>query len=326
MKRRSVMAATGALAVAAGLSGAARSQTTTRFRLAHFSPPSDPNHATALAFAEALKRATNGEYEVTILPNAQLGGEVAVTESLLLGAVDMSPPSAAVLANWIPEMNVLNMPFAFRDWAHYTRVVQGPLYDKIVEAAAAKNIRVLGMMTSGARHIMSRAPIRSIADLQNRKVRTVQNPVHVATFNAFGANATALAYTEVYSSLQTGLVDGADAANTNYFTEKFYEVAPNWAQVSWLYYSNCLIMSEARYRRLPPERQATLNAVGRQAGIDHFKRYEASDQAIVEQLKAKGVTFTQPDPAPFREAAKKVHEQFLKTDKERELLSIVLAN
>lgn len=326
MKRRDVLAGAGALAVAAGLPGASRSQATTRFRYAHFSPTSDPNHVTALAFADALKRATNGEYELTILPNAQLGGEVAVTESLLLGAVDMSPPSAAVLANWVPEMNVLNMPFAFRDWAHYTRVVQGPLYGKIVEAAAAKNIRVLGMLTSGARHIMTRAPIQSIADLRNRKIRTVQNPVHVATFNAFGANATALAYTEVYSSLQTGVVDGADAANTNYFTEKFYEVAPNWAQVSWLYYSNCLIMSEARYRRLPPERQAILSTVGRQIGIDHFKLYEASDKAIIEQLKAKGVTFTQPDPAPFREAAKKIHDQFLKTDKERELLSIVLAN
>jgi len=168
--------------------------------------------------------------------------------------------------------------------------------------------------------------VRSIADLQNRKIRTVQNPVHVATFNAFGANATALAYTEVYSSLQTGVVDGADAANTNYFTEKFYEVAPNWAQVSWLYYSNCLIMSEARYRRLPPARQKILSDVGRQTGIDHFKRYEASDLAIVDQLKAKGVTFTQPDPVPFREAAKKIHDQFLKTDKEKELLSIVLAN
>lgn len=326
MKRRDVIAGIGAAAVAAGLPGSARSQATTRFRFAHFSPTSDPNHATALAFADALKRATNGEYEVTILPNAQLGGEVAVTESLLLGAVDMSPPSAAVLANWIPEMNALNMPFAFRDWAHYTSVVQGPLYDKIVEAAAAKNIRILGMMTSGARHIMTRAPVRSMADLANRKIRTVQNPVHVATFNAFGANATALAYTEVYSSLQTGVVDGADAANTNYFTEKFYEVAPNWAQVSWLYYSNCIIMSEARYRRLPAERQKILSDVGRQAGVDHFKRYEASDQAIVEQLKAKGVNFTQPDPAPFREAAKKIHEQFIKTDKERELLAIALAN
>jgi TRAP-type transport system periplasmic protein len=115
MKRREVMAGAAAFAAAAGATGSARAQAV-RFRLAHFSPTSDPNHVTALAFAEALKRETNGEYDVTILPAAQLGGEVAVTESLLLGAVDMAPPSAAVLANWMPEMNVLNMPFAFRDW------------------------------------------------------------------------------------------------------------------------------------------------------------------------------------------------------------------
>jgi tripartite ATP-independent transporter DctP family solute receptor len=322
MKRRDVLTGAAALALASGVSGQAAAAT--RFRYAHFSPTDDPNHVTSLGFAEKVKQATNGDYEVQLFPNAQLGGEVDVVEGILLGTIDMAIPGAAVLANWIPEMNVLNMPFAFRDWAHYTRIIQGPLFDRIVQAAAAKNIRVLGMLTSGARHIMSRMPVKEFADLKGRKIRTVQNPVHVATFNAFGANATAIAYPEVFSSLQTGVVDGADAANTNYFTQKFYEVAPNWAQVFWLYYSNCMIMSEAKFKRLPADRQKILTDVGRQAGVDHFKLYEASDQAIFEQLKTKGVNITYPDPAPFREAAKKIHEQFLKTDKEKELLNVIL--
>ncbi|WP_210490894.1 TRAP transporter substrate-binding protein [Microvirga antarctica] len=323
MERRTFLASAAALAAASTIPGNARAAT--RLRFAHFSVTDDPNHVTALSFADKLKNATGGEFDVTIIPNSQLGGEVDVVEGILLGTIDLAPPSCAVLANWVPEMNVLNMPFAFRDWDHYTRVLNGSLYDQIVTAAAAKNIRFLGFMTSGVRHIMTRQPVNSIADLKGRKIRTVQNPVHVATFNAFGANATAIAYNEVYSALQTGVVDGADAANTNYYTQKFYEVANNWAQIGWLYYSNGIIMSEAKFQRLPPERQKALMAVGREAGIEHLKLWADSDAKILDQLKAKGVNITNPDPAPFREQSKAIYDQFLKTDKEKQILADILA-
>jgi TRAP-type transport system periplasmic protein len=244
---------------------------------------------------------------------------------MLLGTIAITVPSAATIANFVPEMNVLNMPFAFRDWDHYTKVAQGELLDRITQKAAEKNIRVLGMLTSGVRHIMTREPLNSIEDLKGRKIRTVQNPVHVAAFNAFGANATAIAYTEVYSSLQTGVVDGGDAANTNYYTEKFYEVAPNWAQVSWLFFSNCMIMQEEKFKSLPADRQEMLSKIGRETGVEHFARYRAVDEQMLEKLVAKGVKVTKPDPAPFREASKKVYDEFLKTDAEKELFKLITA-
>lgn len=323
MKRRDFLLSAVAAAAAIPLPGAV--QAATRLRFAHFSITDDPNHVTALNFANKLKAATNGAFEVSVVPNSQLGGEVDVVEGILLGTIDLAPPSCAVLANWIPEMNVLNMPFAFRDWDHYTRVLNGSLYDQIVEAAAAKNIRFLGFMTSGVRHIMTRQPVNTIDDLKGRKIRTVQNPVHVAAFNAFGANATAIAYNEVYAALQTGVVDGADAANTNYYTQKFYEVANNWAQIGWLYYSNGIIMSEAKFKRLSNEQQKALMSVGREVGMEHLKLWAESDAKILDQLKAKGVKVTQPDATPFRERSKGIYDQFLKTEKEKQLLSAVLA-
>lgn len=323
MNRRDVLIGASALSLAAAFGLPALAATKLRF--AHFSPTTDPNHVTATGFAEQVAAASKGEYTVEIFPSAQLGGEVDAVEGMLLGTIDMTVPSAAVLANWVPEMNVLNMPFAFRDWDHYTAIAQGPLLDRIIEAAAEKNIRVLGALTSGARHIMTREPLASFADLKGRKIRTVQNPVHVATFNAFGANATAIAYPEVYSSLQTGVVDGADAANTNYFTEKFYEVAPNWAQVSWLFYSNFLIMAEDKFQALPAETQEMLKKIGREVGQEHFVRYRKSDEEKLKELVAVGVKVSEPDPAPFREAATQIYDQFLKTDREKELLALILA-
>lgn len=323
MKRRDILAS--ATALATGLAAPALAQRARTLRFAHFSPTSDPNHETATMFANQVRDATNGEITIRIFPGAQLGGEVDAVEGVLLGTIDISVPSTAVLANWIPEMNVMNMPFAFRDWDHYTRVAHGPLLDRLIEAAAAKNLRVLGMLTSGARHIMTRAPLNSFEDLRGRKIRTVQNPVHVATFNAFGANATAIAYPEVYSSLQTGVVDGADAANTNYFTEKFYEVAPHWAQVSWLFYSNAFIMREDRFRALPQERQNQLSEIGRKVGMDHFVRYRRSDEETLARLVAAGVRVTRPDPAPFRAASRQIHERFLTGARERELFALITA-
>lgn len=307
--------------IAAITCSAASADTTLRF--AHFSVEDDPNHRAAEALAEMAAESTDGGLDIRISPNSQLGGEVEVVEGILLGTIDMAPPSAAVLANWVPEMNVLNMPFIFRDWDHYTSVLDGPIFDELSAAAAPKGIRLLGFMTSGPRHIMGRMPVNSIEDLAGRKMRTVQNPVHVATFNAFGANATAIAYPEVYSALQTGVVDGADAANTNYYTQKFYEVAPHWAQVSWLFYTNPIVISERKFQKLSEAQQEALLAAGRKAGRDQQADWKATDASLLDVLRESGVTVTTPEAAPFRAVAKRVYDEFLTTDGQKKLLQLI---
>jgi len=315
---RSIFVAVG---FTAAVGSSALAETTLRF--AHFSVEDDPNHRAAAALSEMVAAATGNEVTVKIAPNSKLGGEVDVVEGILLGTIDMAPPSAAVLANWVPEMNVLNMPFVFRDWDHYSSVLNGAIFDELSAAAAPKGIRLLGFMTSGPRHIMTKSPVNSMDDLAGQKIRTVQNPVHVATFNAFGANATAIAYPEVYGSLQSGVVDGADAANTNYFTQKFYEVAPNWAQVSWLFYTNPIVISERVFQKLDADVQKALLVAGRKVGMDQQNDWRASDDKLLEVLQQNGVTVTRPDPAPFRGAAQKIYDEFMTTDEQKQMLSLI---
>ncbi len=119
-------------------------------------------------------------------------------------------------------------------------------------------------------------------------------------------------------------MDGGDAANTNYYTEKFYEVAPHWAQVSWLFYSNFMIMNEDKFQSLPADVQETLKKVGRETGKEHFERYRASDAEMLDKLIAEGVTVKYPDRAPFQEAAQSVYDEFLTTDAEKELLDLIV--
>jgi TRAP-type C4-dicarboxylate transport system substrate-binding protein len=109
---------------------------------------------------------------------------------------------------------------------------------------------------------MTKSPVNSISDVKNKKIRSVQNPIHVEAFKAFGANATPLVYNELYGALQAGVVDGADAANTNYWAQKFYEVAPNWALVSWLIYTAPVVMSEKTFQGLPKDIQTALEKAG----------------------------------------------------------------
>ncbi|GGK20720.1 C4-dicarboxylate ABC transporter [Salinarimonas ramus] len=301
----------------------ASAQETLRF--AHFSAIADPNHVAAQMFADRIAEETDGRYNVEIFENSQLGGELEVVEGIQLGTVDVAPPSAAVLANIVPEMNLLNMPFLFSDFDHYETVLEGPFFDALVEKAAESGVRVLGMMTSGPRHIMTKFPVAAMADLEGAKIRTVQNPVHVATFTAFGANATAIAYPEVYGALQTGVVDGGDAANTNYYTARFYEVAPYWAQVSWLFYSNPIVMSEAAFQALSDEDKAIFERVGREVGRAQIEGWKESDARLLDELKAEGVTVTTPPREPFQEAVDGVYAEFLTSDFEKTWLDEIRA-
>ncbi|MGP9818530.1 TRAP transporter substrate-binding protein [Salinarimonas sp. NSM] len=307
----------------AAMSGPASAQETLRF--AHFSAIDDPNHVAAQMFADRIAEETGGRYAVEIFENSQLGGELEVVEGIQLGTIDVAPPSAAVLANLVPEMNLLNMPFLFSDFDHYEEVLDGPFFEALVDVAAQSGVRVLGVMTSGPRHIMTKFPVESMADLAGAKIRTVQNPVHVATFTAFGANATAIAYPEVYGALQTGVVDGGDAANTNYYTARFYEVAPYWAQVSWLFYSNPIVMSEAAFQALSDEDKAIFERVGREVGRAQIDGWKESDARLLDELKAQGVTVTTPPREPFQEAVDGVYAEFLKSDFERTWLDEIRA-
>ena len=171
---------------------------------------------------EHVEAATGGKVTIEIFPSMQLGGEVEMIKQVLTGSLDITSPSNAPLTNFVPALKIFDMPFLFRDEAHMIKVLRGPVLQDINEIVATSGIRLLGVFNVGVRHIMSNKPVRTMDDLKGLKIRTMQSKYHMAAFNAFGANATPISYAELYSSLQTGVVDGAEAANTNYFEKKFY--------------------------------------------------------------------------------------------------------
>ena len=274
---------------------------------------------------EHLEEATGGKATIEIFPNMQLGGEVEMIKQVLTGSLDITSPSNAPLTNFVPELKIFDMPFLFRSEQHMINVLRGPVLGEINDIVAKSGIRLLGVYNVGVRHIMTKEPLESFEDLAGRKIRTMQSKYHMAAFNAFGANATPISYAELYSSLQTGVVDGAEAANTNYFEKKFYEVAPHWSQLGWTILTAPIIMSEKKFSSLPEDVRAALLEGGHKAAVWEQDHYASVDKGRLEDLQKAGVTIRRLDTGPFHEAAQKVYEEFLTSEDEKKILAAIQA-
>lgn len=275
---------------------------------------------------ELLKKKTGGKAEIKIFPNAQLGDEKESIQGTQLGTIDIAVTANETLVNFVPDLSVFSMPFLFKDAAQMNRALATPaIREDVNKLLAKKGFHLLGFFSAGTRHIMTKKPIKSIADLHGLKIRTMQNPAHIAAFKDFGANPTPLAYSELYGALQTGVVDGAEAANTNYYSKKFYEVAPDWAVLGWLELVAPVIMGETRFQALPKDVQAALTDAANEAASYQRQVYLDSDNKLYDELLKKGVKVTKPDAAPFRAAAEKVYAGYITTDGQKQLFKLIKA-
>lgn len=321
MKFLSKVLAVGALSV---FSTAALAQDIV-LKASHNANADEPYQIGLERMGEVLMEKTGGQATIKAYPNAQLGDGLDSVQGVQLGTIDIAVIANGVLANSIPDMSLFSLPFLFDSTEQMRAALTDPaVLEYVNELATARGFRVLGLFTAGTRHIMTTdKPLNSMADLKGLKIRTQQNPAQVDAFRAFGANPTPIAYAELYGSLETGVVDGAEAANTNYRSKNFYEVAPNWAQIGWLQLVSPVVMGEHRFQSLPEDvRKALLETVQEAVPYQH-EAYAESDQKAFEFLKEKGITITQLDPVPFREAAKVVYETYVDNEAKQKLFDLV---
>ncbi|MGI9336754.1 MAG: TRAP transporter substrate-binding protein [Gammaproteobacteria bacterium] len=323
MKRHLIAALAGLFGMVAVLGSGPAFAADIVLKAGHSQNAGEPMDLGLQMMRDHLEQATGGKATMEIFPNMQLGGEVEMIKQVLTGSLDITSPSNAPLTNFVPELKLFDMPFLFRDEQHMIKVLRGPMLGEINNIVAKRGIRLLGVYNVGVRHIMSKKPVESFDDLGGLKIRTMQSKYHMAAFDAFGANATPISYAELYSSLQTGVVDGAEAANTNYFEKKFYEVAPYWSQVGWTILTAPIIMSEKKFSGLPEDVRSALLEGGNKAAAWEQDHYASVDKGRLEDLKKAGVTINMLDPAPFREAAAKVYDEFLTTEDEKKLLRMI---
>lgn len=282
---------------------------TVKFSLSHAA--NEPACEAAYNFAERVKAASDGKIIVEVYPDNQLGSERDVVEGLQLHTVEMVDPANAVFTNFVNEAYCLEMPMVFDTVDQLEKAANTIGVDYVSEFAEAQGFKLFGYFYMGTRNIMTTTKeVNSMADLKGLKIRTQESQANMAAFKAFGASPTPMAYNELFTALESKVIDGAEAANTNYFMKDFYEVAPNWAVVGWIMLANPVVMDLEFWNSLPAEYQAILETEIAAMIAEETDLYEASEGDYLTQLEAAGVNVTYPDTAEFKAAAQTVYPDF----------------
>ncbi len=293
-----------AAAVVGGCGGPARGLV---IRASSSSAAGEPVVVGLERFGEELAATTDGRIRVEVYPNNALGNERDVLELAILGAVELTAPSNAPLATFVPEMLVFDLPYLFRDRPHMYAVLDGAIGRRFEAPVAERGLVLLGYFEAGLRHLMTRdRPVNRPDDLAGLKIRTMENPLHLRAFEAFGANPLPMAYGEVYTALEQGVIDGAEAAPSNYYAKRFHEVAPHWSEIGWMYLVSPLVMSQAFFDRLSPADQAAVRRAAQRAIAFEREEYQRQDLVAMARLEAEGVIFSRPDRSGLEAAAQSV--------------------
>ncbi len=289
------------------------------FRLGDTHPDNYPTVLGDKKFAELVNQRTNGRIKIDVYPSSQLGEEKAVVEQVQLGAIEFTRVSTGVLASFNKDYGVFSLPYIFDNDVHEWNFLNGPDGQKLLDSLESSKMKGLAYYDSGARSFYSKKPLKSIDDLKGLKIRVIQNQINIELIEALGANATPMPYGEVFSSLQTGVIDAAENNYPSYYTSNHYQVAKNYILDKHQRVPEALLISKVTWDKLSPDdqkiiKQAAADSV--QTERDEWAKFEKEAEA---KVKEAGVTITEvADPKPWQAAVKPV------IDKHREEYKAIL--
>lgn len=260
-----------------------------------------------------LDAATNGRIKIQTFPGAVLGQEKEAVEQTQLGAIQLARISLGVIGPVVPEVDVFNMPFVFRDINHMRKVIDGAVGQDLLDKVTASPARLVGLgwMDGGSRSLYTKKPVRTPADLKGVKVRMMGNPLFVDTMNAMGGNGISMAYGEVFTALQTGVIDGAENNPPSYFTANHFNAgAKYYTQTNHLIIPEILVMSKVAWDKLSDADKALIKRAAREAQMDQRALWDKSVEEYTGKLKAAGVEFINVDNKPFYDATAPVRAKY----------------
>jgi len=276
-------------------------------------PAGYPNVVAIESMGKKLQAATNGRIRIQMFPGGVLGSEKEVVEQTQVGAIHIARISLGVLGPVVPDVNVFNMPFVFRDEAHMRKVIDGPIGEEILARITASPARLVGLgwMDSGSRSLYTKKPVRGPADLKGQKIRMMGNPLFVDTMNAMGGNGISMGHTEVFTALQTGVIDGAENNPPTYFTSNQYSTgAKYYTQTRHLIIPEIFVMSKVTWDKLTPDDQALVKKFAREAQTEQRALWDKSVAEYTAKLKAGGVEFIDIDNKVFFDATAPVRAKY----------------
>ena len=290
--------------------GLASAQTV--LRLAENQPETNPVTIAMMKFADLVAEYSNNELNVQVFHSAQLGQEPETIEQAQAGIVDFARVNSVVLANVSPSMGVFTLPYIFRDYDHKFAVLDGEIGQVALADLGEVGLKGFPFLEAGARHFYTvpGKQVRSIEDLKGLKIRVQPAPIALRMVELLGAVPTPMNYGEVYSALQTGVIDGAENDFVSYHTSSHYEVAPHYTMDGHLSPPAVLVMNAARFEGLTDAQKEAVTRAAQEAAIYEREIMTAAMDTARDAVVAAGSEIIEIDNAPFREAVAPIYAEF----------------
>lgn len=305
--------------------GASTGWAVEKMRLGHGLPEDHPAHKSMVKFAELVKERSKGEIEITVFANGVLGGEREMLEQVQNGILEMTKASASPLETFSTDYKVFNLPFVFRDSAHFFKVLEGPVGESILASSKKSGFIGLTYYDSGSRSFYGKKPVNSPDDLKGMKIRVQQSPTTIKMIQTLGGTPTPMAWGEVYSALQMGVVDMAENNVTALTNGRHGEVSKFYSYTEHQIVPDVLVMSAMRWDSLKKPDQALI----KQAAIDsfHVQKQLWSDFEQAEKAKAEkmGVKFNTVNKQAFVDKVKPMIDEERKNPAIAKLLDEIAA-
>jgi len=280
-------------------------------RLAENQPENNPVTAADRYFAELVKEKTDGNVIVEVYPGAVLGEEVDSIQQTRAGVIAMARVNTVPLAQFIPEVGVFTLPYIFANTDHKWEVLDGPIGNSILESFEKAGLVGLNYYEAGSRNFYTtKKPIKSLADLKGQKIRVQPSEISIKMVELLGGAPTPLSYGEVYSALQTGVIDGAENDFVSYYTSSHYEVAKYYTLDGHLSPPAVTIMNKAIFYGLPEEYQQAILEAAKEAQSFEIEEMLAFEEESKEKVVAAGTQIFEVDVVEFQEAVEPIYDMY----------------
>ena len=291
-------------------STAVRAQTEIKF--GHVGEPGSLFAASAEEFAKRANAKLGGKAKVVVFGSSQLGGDKELLQKLKLGTVDIALPST-VMSSEADLFGVFEMPYLVKDRRHMQRIEKEVFWKSLAPAAEAKGLKVLAVWENGYRHITnSKRPINTPADLKGIKLRVPEGKWRVKMFQAYGANPSPMKFSEVFTALQTGVMDGQENPFTQIYSAKFQEVQKFLSLTGHVYTPAYATAGAKKWASLPADVRNTLESVAKETQGFVYTKAAKDDEELLGKIKSAGVQVNTPNKDAFIAASKPVYEEFAK--------------
>ncbi|HOR54034.1 MAG TPA: TRAP transporter substrate-binding protein [Synergistales bacterium] len=314
---RKLLAVFTVMAVVAVMAGTAFAAPEYTIKVAYIGSDSHPTmRAMKEYFVKPIEEGSQGRIKVELYPNAQLGGDREISEGVQMGTIQMAIPASAPLAGFDKRVQVLELPYLFTTKQAAFEAADGILGEKLNSYLAAKGMLILGFQENGFRHVTNnRGPVKTPADLKGIKIRTMENPIHLAFFKAVGANPTPMSWGELYTALQQGTVDAQENPYAMIVDGKFYEVQKYVSETGHVFSFEVLIANKKFMDNLPADLNALVVKSAREATLKQREYMDEEEAAFKDEVLKAGMianSLTPEEKQPFVDAAEKVYPMFEK--------------